>query len=337
VATYAHQRVYAPGRVNLIGEHTDHTGGLAMPMAIQLGTTIEGRRRDGRLRLRSEDDNDTLDIALPVADAAATAPRWGRYPAAVAAELESTVGFDGTVRSTLPIGAGLSSSASLEVASALALAAYGTPRELAELCQRAEHRATGVPCGIMDQLASAGGVAGHALLIDCTTLVVTPVAVSDSARFVIVDSGQRRALENSAYGERRRSAEAAARIIGPLNGASLADLDRIGDPLIARRARHVITENRRVVDFASALGAGDLDGAGALMIESHHSLRDDFEVSTDRLDQIVARLVTHPKVYGARLTGAGFGGWVIALCRPDAEIDDGLAVEASAGPRIDTY
>ena len=336
---YPHQRVTVPGRVNLIGEHTDYSGGLALPMAIHLGTTIEGRRGGDRLRLTSENDPHALDVALDMLDTMSIDSGWGRYPAAVAAELGVTVGFEGKVSSTLPIGAGLSSSAALEVAVALALGAHGSPVELAALCQRAEHRASGVPCGMLDQLACAGAgrQPGSALLIDCATLEITPVPLPAEARFVVVDSGERRALEGSPYAERRAAVELATELIGPLRDADVLDTVSISDPVVARRAHHVITENLRVEDFVYAIGEEDLMVAGALMTESHQSLRDDFEVSTPTLDRLVDDLTARPGVYGARLTGAGFGGCVIALCDPDVDIDGGLVVEPASGPRIDPY
>jgi galactokinase len=325
---------WAPGRVNLIGEHTDYTGGLALPMAIQLGTTITGVALAGRLRLRSDQDRAPLDVPLPVDEPGSVVPAWGRYPAAVAAELGATKGIDAAVVSTVPIGAGLSSSASLEIAVALALGADERGLELAQLGQRAEHRASGVPCGIIDQLSSVAGVAGHALLIDCDTLLVRPVPIPDSVQFVVVHSGEHRSLETSAYAERRRSAEEATRLLGPLTAVRLSDAASIEDALIARRARHIISENQRVRDFATMMADEDLGAAGALMAASHRSLRVDYEVSTPRLDALVEDLASMRGVYGARLTGAGFGGCVIALCEPGTEIDGGWIVEASDGARL---
>jgi galactokinase len=217
----------------------------------------------------------------------------------------------GAVSTTLPIGAGLSSSAALEVAVALALGFDGVEVDLALACQRAEHLASGVPCGVMDQLASAAGVAGHALLIDCGSLKTRPVPVPADVEIVVVHSGERRALAGSAYARRRAELEA-------------------GDP---RRRRHVATENERVLAFAAALDRGDLTGAGRLMVESHASLRDDFEVSTAALDALVARLCALPGVHGARLTGAGFGGCVVALADPGA-LHEGWRVVPSAGARV---
>jgi len=236
----------------------------------------------------------------------------------VVAVLHPESGGTGTVQTQLPVGAGLSSSAALEVAVALALGFEGSPLELALACQQAEHLATGVPSGIMDQLASAAGVPGCALLIDCTSLSVTPVPLPESVDVVVVDSGERRTLVASAYAERRRQCEAAEALIGRLREASLEATRHLDDPTLRRRARHVVTENVRVVAVAQALAAGDVAGAGAQMTESHASLRDDFGVSTPRLDLLVEALCGTDGVYGARLTGAGFGGCVVALTAPGA-------------------
>jgi galactokinase len=303
----------APGRVNLIGDHTDYSGGLVFPMAIDRWTTVTGVRRDAAVRLRSEQGDAR------------------RYVDAVAAELGPVAhGIDGSIVSTVPIGAGLSSSAALEVAVALALGFDGTALELARLCQRAEHRATGVPTGIMDQLASAAGVEGHALLVDCATLAVTPVPLPGDLDVVVVDSGQRRALVGSAYADRAAQCTAAEAVVGPLHLAGTEDLAAIADPVVRARARHVVTENERVRQFAAALAGGNVGEAGRLMVASHASLRDDFEVSTPQLDAVVTRLVATPGVLGARMTGGGFGGCVVALARPGAR-HEGWVVRAVDG------
>ncbi len=306
-------RAFAPGRVNLIGDHTDYTGGWALPMAVEWGTTVEVERRGTTVELASSEQRRPARVALDVADPAVVEPGWARYVAGVVAVLRPAAGAVGTVASTLPVGAGLSSSAALEVAVALALGFEGTPLELALACQRAEHLASGVPSGVMDQLASVSGVDGHALLIDCSSFEVTPVPMPAGVDVVVVHSGQSRALVGSAYAERRAQCEAAAAVVGPLRAATPDDVARIVDPLLRRRARHVVTENRRVLAFATALRAGDLAGAGRLMGASHSSLAGDFEVSTPALDALVAELAAAPGVYGARLTGAGFGGCVVAL------------------------
>lgn len=334
--------VWAPGRVNLIGEHTDYTGGFVLPMAIDLGITITSTSTiasveadddaDRMLDLTSSIEAERFRCDLPVLDAASVQPPWGRYPAGVAAELGSTRGLTGSITSTLPAGAGLSSSAALEVATALALGFDGSPVETARVCRAAEERATGVPCGIMDQLASAGGVEGHALLIDCRTETTTPIPIPPDVEIVVIHSGQARTLVGSAYAERRAQCERAEVLIGPLRDAAPEAWRGIEDPLVSRRARHVLSENRRVLEFVAALSADDLVGAGRLMVESHRSLRDEFEVSTDQLDALVGRLLTTPGVHGARLTGAGFGGCVVALAEPGA-LSEGWIVRPSAGAR----
>ena len=322
---------FGPGRVNLIGEYTDIVDGLVLPMAIDLGTTVTGEPGGDVVTLTSADETEPAVVRLGVTDPASCQPSWARYVAGVVAELRPTVGFTGTVTTTVPIGAGLSSSAALEVAVALALGFDGDAVDLAQLTRRAEHAASGVPCGIMDQLASAAGVAGSALLIDCHTLTVTPVPMPDDVEVRVIHSGQTRQLVGSAYGERKAAVDAAAAALGPLR---LLDdpgsVDQLDDPVVRRRARHVITENARVRRFADRLSAGDLTAAGAEMAASHASLRDDFEVSTTVLDELVDRLSATPGVYGARLTGAGFGGCVVALTAPGT-LDEGWLVRPSRG------
>jgi galactokinase len=313
-------RVRAPGRVNLIGDHTDYTGGLVLPMAIDRETVVEVEAHDA-VELRSSDEPEAVVLPLDVTDPSAVRPVWGRYVAGVVSVLRPTTGMRGVVSTTIPIGAGLSSSAALEVAVALALGFEGAPLELAQACQRAEQVATGVPCGIMDQLASASGVAGHALLIDCTTSAVTPVPVPDDLEVVVVHSGQARAVAATAYAERRAQCEAAAAVVGPLRAASLDDLGALDDPVLRRRTRHVVSENARVAAFAEALAGGRFDELGPLLAGSHASLRDDFEVSTPALDALVERLAATPGVLGARLTGAGFGGCTVALAERGSPVE----------------
>ena len=304
-------QAFAPGRVNLIGDHTDYAGGYVLPIAVDLGTTVELVGGGDHVELTSADDDTPARVPLDVADPSTVEPAWARYVAGVVAVLRPATGGQGNVTTTLPIGAGLSSSAALEVATALALGFEGTAVDLALACQDAEQRASGVPCGVMDQLASAAGSEGHALLIDCGSLDVTPVPVPTDAEIVVVHSGQSRALAGSAYAQRRAELEA-------------------GD---ARRVRHVQNENERVLACASALRAGDLVSAGRLMVESHASLRDDFEVSTPALDALVERLRAVPGVHGARLTGAGFGGCVVALTDPGT-LEEGWVVRPSDGARL---
>ncbi len=327
-------RAHAPGRVNLIGDHTDYMGGLVLPMAIQLGTTVEGERVGDHVELRSEQLEGTVRFRLPVDDPSTVEPSWGRYVAGVAQQVAPRTGFVGTVSSTLPVGGGLSSSAALEVAVALALGDEGPPLALAQRCQRAEQVATGVPCGIMDQLASAAGVDGHALLIDCATLSIRQVPVPERAAVWVVHSGQERRLAGAVYGRRRAECARAAALVGPLPGAEMDAIEGREKPVRRARARHVRGECDRVLGFADALAAGDLPGAGRLMDASHRSLRDDFEVSTPVLDALVERLRAVPGVHGARLTGAGFGGCGVALAEPGVELD-GWRVVPAAGAGVE--
>lgn len=326
---------FAPGRVNLIGDHTDYAGGLVMPMAIQLGTTVMFRPDPGsdRVRFGSDSESEPADLPLEIKDPGSVEPDWARYLAGVMAETAPTAPGCARISTTLPIGAGLSSSAALEVAVALALGFTGPPLELARACQRAEQRASGVPCGLMDQLASVAGTAGAALMIDCRTDHIEAVAVPGDCEIVAVHSGQTRRLSSSEYARRRQDCEAAAAVVGHLAGASLADVSGLTDPLLHRRARHVVSENQRVRDFAACLSRADLVGAGQLMLESHASLRDDFEVSTRALDELVADLGARRGVYGARLTGAGFGGCVVALTAPGA-LDLGWKLIPSPGAKV---
>ncbi len=322
--------VRAPGRVNLIGDHTDYTDGLVMPMTIDRWTVIAGSHHDGPIELRSDNEPDAISLALPVDDPSTVEPRWGRYVAGVAAELGAQARpFRGRVTTTIPVGAGLSSSAALELAAALALGFTGDAVQLAQLGRRAEHRASGVPCGIMDQFCIAAGVAGHALLIDCHTLAIEPVPLPDDMA-VVVQFVAHRTLAGSEYAERVAQCGVAEQTIGPLRTASLDDVATIIDPVIQRRARHVVSENQRVRDFSHALRVGDVVSAGRLMIESHHSLRDDYATSTPAVDQAVAEMCATPGVFGARMTGGGFGGCIVAIAEPGA-VSAGWLVHAVDG------
>ncbi len=321
--------MHAPGRVNLIGDHTDYQDGFCLPMAIDHEVVVVASRRDdGLVVARSDAIPGRVEIpASGSADPAAVEPRWGRSIAAVLRGLgelgRAPVGFDADVSSTVPVGSGLSSSAAFTVALAITAAEIGglglERRALALAAQRAEQVATGVPCGVMDQMASVFGRAGHALLLDCRSLDVDPVALPEAVAVVVVHTGVARRLEDSAYAERRAACEAAAARAGV---AMLRDatLDQVADDPFAR---HVVSENARVLSFADALRAGALDRCGALMIASHASLRDDFAVSTPELDALVDALL-HAGAYGARLTGAGFGGCVVALVPAEA-VDDVVA------------
>jgi galactokinase len=321
--------IRSPGRVNLIGDHTDYSDGFVLPVAIDRGIWLAIRaRNDTVVRVWSEHGDVWAEFDL---DRLERRPGWQAYIEGVAHMLGEAGwtlrGFDGTLTSDLPTGAGLSSSAALELAAARAFAEVGEtawdPTAAAVLAQRAENQWVGMKCGIMDQLVCATGKAGHAVLIDCRSLEVTPVAIPDSAAVVVLDTMTRRKLVDSAYNERRAACETAAAALGV---PALRDVDhgtlergrgRIDD-VVFRRARHVVNENAATLSAAKALAGGDVAAAGMLMNASHSSLRDDFEVSTDQLDAMAAAARSSHGCYGARMTGAGFGGSVVALVAASA-------------------
>ena len=318
------RRATGPGRVNLIGDHTDYNQGLALPIAIGLGVTVEFTPTDQPpLSVTSTAFGPTISLPLDLrADTALSRlePPWARLIGAVFAMARPGTGGDLRIDATLPIGSGLSSSAAVAVAMAEVFGVAGSAADIARLCQEAERR-SGVPVGAMDPLVCAGGRKGHALLMDFSGRAgpsTSMVAVPAEASIVVIDSGQRRTVRTSGYAARVAECEAAASIIGPLGLAHEDDLVVVHDPVLRRRARHVITECRRVRQYVEAFAAGDLVAAGALMTESHRSLADEFAVSTPALDRLVDRVVSRPGVFGARLTGAGFGGCVVALSRPGA-------------------
>lgn len=315
---------HAPGRANLIGEHTDHTDGLVLPAAIDRGLTLHATLGGDRIRLESDDATEVVDVAADGSETPTSG--FGRFVAAVAAELAEVgrrpVGLTGSLTSDLPQGAGLSSSAALEVVVAIALqTADGdldlAPLDLAKLCRRAEHRAVGVPTGIMDQAASILGRADHAVLLDCGTLEHELVPVPVDHALLIMDSGVRRKLESSGYARRTEELGDALPVLSGRRPADVApvELDRLladVDDVPARRLRHVVTENARVRETVDALRDGDLDAVGRLFAASHASLRDDFEVSIPQLDHLV-ELAADAGATAARMTGGGFGGAAIAL------------------------
>ncbi len=319
------RRAVGPGRVNLIGDHTDYNHGVALPLAVGLGVTVTFTPTGSRtLEVVSSAFAEPATVLLagdpqPAADPASFEPAWARLVVAVATRCHLHTGGTLTMESTLPVGSGLSSSAAVSVALVEVFGGPGAAWEIARLCQQAEH-AVGVPVGLMDPLVCAGGRAGHALLIDFDTLDVLPVAIPADAEIVVVDSGQPRTLQASEYATRVAECRAAEAEVGPLGRCGPADLaallGALDDPVLRRRARHVVTECSRVRDTADALVAGDLAGAGALLSESHRSLARDFAVTTPVLDRLVADLSAMPGVFGARMTGAGFGGCVVALTRP---------------------
>jgi galactokinase len=321
------RRAVGPGRVNLIGDHTDYNHGVALPLAVGLGVTVTFTPTGSRtLEVASSAFAEPATVPLadgpgPATDPASFKPAWARLVVAVAALCHVRTGGTLTVESTLPVGSGLSSSAAVSVALAEVFGGPDTAVEIARLCQLAEH-AVGVPVGLMDPLVCAGGRAGHALLIDFDTLDALSVPIPADVEIVVVDSGQSRTLQASEYATRVAECRVAEAEVGPLGryrpGDLAALLGALDDPVLRRRARHVVTECSRVRDTADALMAGDLAGAGALLSESHRSLAHDFAVTTPALDGLVAALSSTPGVFGARMTGAGFGGCVVALTRPGA-------------------
>ena len=327
----------APGRVNLIGEYTDFNDGFVFPMTLDRGVYLAARRRaDRTIRLWSLQyrelvvlDLDNVEIPEP--------GTWSCYSTGVASELFKqgliSRGFDAVIDGNLDLQAGLSSSAALEVATAVSLRAlFGFELDqvaLVKLCHHVEHHYAQVFCGVMDQFACGMGKAGHALFLDCRSLSYenVPVTLRDY-RILIMNTGVKRALATSAYNERRAQCDGAVRWLVDLGikAESLRDISmeqleankQLLPDLTLRRARHVIGENQRVIDAVAALEAGDLNRLGALMLASHKSLSEDFEVSCEELDFLIDSLSKSGAVLGARMTGAGFGGCAVALVAADA-------------------
>lgn len=322
--------VRAPGRVNLIGEHTDYNDGFVLPMAIDRAVWIAARPRSGqRVVVHSLDFDQIVEFSL--AGMRHKGAGWTEYLRGVAWALQEAGyrlrGWEGVVAGDVPIGAGLSSSAALEMAAARTFAAVSglswDATTMAKLGQRAENEWVGMNCGIMDQMISAAGIAGHALLIDCRSLEAQPVPLPPGTAVVVLDTATRRGLVDSAYNERRAQCEAAARFFGvaALRDVNVAQFQAQADELdnlIRRRARHVVTENIRTLEAAEAMRRSDAVRLGQLMDASHVSLRDDFEVSSDELNVMVVCARQEEACYGARMTGAGFGGCAVALVRSEA-------------------
>jgi galactokinase len=329
----------APGRVNLIGEHTDYNDGFVLPVALKRDIRIALRPRpDRQVRLFSMEYNNWYEFSL---DAIRYNPDtlWSNYVQGMAWALQELGlqlrGLDGILSGNVPRGSGLSSSAALEVATAQALlAASGEADQidkvaLAKAAQRAENKFVGVNCGIMDQFISVLGQEDHALLIDCRSLEHQLISFPAEAALVIGNTKASRTLAGSAYNERRAQCEEGVALlqqalpeIRALRDVTVEELEAHQDllpPLVYRRCRHVVGENGRVIEAVAALEAGDLDHVGSLMNASHTSLRDDYEVSSQALDVMVEAMRSAPGCYGARLTGAGFGGCAVALVAPGQE------------------
>jgi galactokinase len=343
--------VQAPGRVNLIGEHTDYNDGLVLPCAIDYRTVIAARpREDRRVRVVAADYDDAIDefeLDAPIERQAA--PMWANYVRGVIQQLVQRGlpmrGMDLAITGDIPQGAGLSSSASLSVAVGRLFATLPgfqdlSPIDIALIAQASENDFVGTKCGNMDQISSACGVEGHALLIDCRSLEVKPVPVPHDAAIMIFNSMVKRGLVDSEYNTRRRQCEDAARHFGlkALRDLNLATLEARGaelDPVTLRRARHVVTEDDRVLAAAEALAAGDLARMGELMAASHASMRDDFEITVPLIDKLVGIVKdTIGTAGGVRMTGGGFGGCVVALVPQDLVDQVRAAVDAAyRGPQ----
>lgn len=320
--------VRAPGRVNLIGEHTDYNEGFVLPMAIDREIYIAlSPRSDKRIELHSLDFENPANFSL--SDFEKGDEGWVEYVKGMAWALQEAgfalTGWQGVSAGNIPVGAGLSSSAALELAVARAFATVSDlpwdAARMALLGQKCENMWVGVNSGIMDQMVSAAGKEGHALLIDCRTLETCAAPLPQETAVVILDTATRRGLVDSAYNERRQQCEAAAAYFGvpALRDVDIATFNAKAaglDPVTRKRAKHIITENQRTLDAMAAMLQDDPRVLGKLINESHASLRDDFEVSSDELNQIVAcALRRTTAVFGARMTGAGFGGCAVALVR----------------------
>jgi len=334
--------VRSPGRVNLIGEHTDYNDGFVLPMAIDRAVWIGLRpRNDRRVVVHSIDFDQRAEFSLD--QLSHDQSGWPEYLKGTAWSLREAghelAGWEGVLMGDVPVGAGLSSSAALEMAAArafsLAAGWQWEPARMAQLAQRAENEWVGVACGIMDQLVSGCGVEDHALLIDCRSLDIEPVPLPPGVAVVVLDTGTRRGLVDSAYNERRSRCAAAAEFFRAkalrdvdveLFQRTSADLDEV----TRRRAFHVITENERTLRAAEAMRRGEPRALGVLMNQSHVSLRDDYEVSCETLNVMVECATAHPACYGARMTGAGFGGCAVALI-------DGSAAEDFVSKTIESY
>ena len=319
----------APGRVNLIGEHTDYNEGFVLPCAIEYQTVIScAKRTDNRVRVIAADyDNAQDEFSLDEPIVSVKEPLWANYVRGVIKHLrQRNAGFKGmdlVISGNVPQGAGLSSSASLEVAIGTTIQQLWhlpfEPAELALIGQEAENQFVGCNCGIMDQMISALGKKGHALLLDCRSLATRAVSVPTNAAVIIINSNFKRSLVGSEYNTRREQCDTGARLFNKasLRDVTLAEFNAVAteiDPLVAKRVRHVLTENQRTLDAAEALTQGDLVTVGRLMAESHASMRDDFEITVPQIDllvEIVKSVIGDQG--GVRMTGGGFGGCIVAL------------------------
>lgn len=327
----------APGRVNLIGDHVDYNDGFVLPMALQFGTVIVGKRNGTESTCDVVTCSEGIQEGLKRAQfdsgsIAKGSPKWLNYVKGVMFHFRRPVpGFDAVIHTNVPVGSGLSSSAALEVATLTFLEQLtgqraGSEADSAKLCQRAEHTFANVPCGIMDQLIAIGGRANHALLIDCRNLATEPIPFeAPDLAVLICNSSVKHELSSSEYPVRRKQCQEALELMG-LDSYRDASLDHLkalqnASELLVRRARHVITEIQRTTEAAAALRANDFAKMGALMKESHRSLSEDFEVSCHEVDLLVEATLQAPGVIGSRITGGGFGGCTVTLVERQALAD----------------
>jgi galactokinase len=330
------QMFSAPARVNLIGEHTDYTGGFVMPMAIDFHTVaVVSARKDGRAVFYSANYDEEFSFEI-AAQARRPGGSWSDYPAGVLWSLGqegvAVGGFNMSLAGDVPLGAGLSSSASVEVATAMALLGHAgveLPLErVATLCRRAENEYVGAKSGIMDQFAVAGGVANRAMLLDCRSLEYELLPLPDQVRVVICNSMVKHAVATGEYGDRSAEVEAGQAVLQRerpgvklLRDATLDDLEACRDMMSVasfKRCRHIITENLRVMEAREALLTGDVERFGALIVEAHVSVRDDFAASCEEVDVLVAIAMQQAECLGARITGGGFGGCSVNVVRAEA-------------------
>lgn len=338
--------VTAPGRVNIIGEHTDYNDGFVLPIAINRATYIVLKpNNSSTINMYSIDFEQQYSFDIENITKS-DSMNWVEYAKAVVFALKENgidklKGFDCVIHGDVPMGAGLSSSASFELAVAKALSSSSgfkwVPKQMAKICQYAENKWIGVNCGIMDQMISACGEINSAILIDCRSLDLVNVSLPTTARFVILDTSTRRGLVDSQYNQRRQQCELACRTLGVkyLRDISLANLEKYKSKLTSlayKRSKHVVSENERVIKSIQAIKTNDLLMLGKLMNESHESLKNDFEVSSVALDQIVDISRNQPGCLGARMTGAGFGGCAVALVQDNsvAEFEARVALQYKA-------
>ncbi|WP_353070837.1 galactokinase [Tunturiibacter gelidiferens] len=326
----------APARVNLIGEHTDYTGGLVMPMAIDFRTAaVLSKRDDQRAVFYSANYEEEASFEVASLERAPKG-HWSDYPAGVLWSLQQQAirvsGFNMTLAGDVPLGAGLSSSASVEVATALALLAHAgaalSLEKLANLCRRAENEYVGAKSGIMDQFVVAGAVTHRAMLLDCRSLTFELLPLPDQVRVVICNSMVKHAVATGEYGDRRDEVESGQSVLQRerpgvqlLRDATLEDLEACKTKMSAAsfaRCRHIITENQRVLDAREALLRDDMKRFGSIMVEAHKSMRDDFAASCKEVDTLVEIATQQPECFGARITGGGFGGCTVNVVRTEA-------------------